>query len=591
MMPGPPPLSESEVRALAPGDIFARGHDYWRSGAVVAPARQGPVLRALVGGTRAEPYEVAVEFGPDGRPHFACDCPDFQGLPRRRKRPCKHIVALLLQWAHEPDTFEPQQPIEALLAGAERDAVLDEIKTMLRREPALADVLAQPPERRSRRRTPIDVAQVDRQINFALSRHQGEPEILHERLAAILERGVALIQSGDAANAVRLLTHLFARLLPLLEEDDLGPRRLERLAGQTLEALELAALEADWPTVSERQEWLQQLMVWWADDRHGFADSLMDLILHSYRPEDASLVEAWLRELLRKPRHAAQQTQRWWRERVLQFLLALYEATGRHEAFLDLCWEEDEDARAALKFAELGQVEEARRLASQGLGGAASHQALAEQLWERGHVSLALDVAELGLRYQDAWRPALLSWLAEHSLALGEAQPALRSALAAWRLAPSLERYHLLQAAGRLNDAWPELRREAQADLEHRREIGLLVEVLLDEAELHAAAAFLPAVEPAARREALTLRVAEALLAAGDTAEAIRLFFDAADLLIAGRTRTHYARAARLLASTRRMARSARLEPLFEGHLQALLASYSRRRALLEELGRALAVG
>ncbi|MCZ7572858.1 MAG: SWIM zinc finger family protein [Ardenticatenaceae bacterium] len=584
----PLPLTEDQVRALAPADIFARGRDYWRSGAVVAPEQQGPALRALVGGSRAEPYEVSIEFDPAGRPSYTCDCPDFQGLPRRRKRPCKHVVAVMLQWAHAPETFVAQPPVEALLAGEERDALLDEIKAMLRREPALAEVLAQPPERRLRRRVAIDLAQVDRQINFALSRHRDEPEILYDRLVAILEQGGALIQSGDATNAVRLLTHLLARLLPLLDEDDIDARRLEALVRRTLEALELAALEAEWPAAGEQQVWLQQLMAWWAEERRGLSEPLMDLILHAYRLEDAVLVETWLRELLRKPRHASQQSERWWRERVLQFLLAFYEATGRHQAFLDLCWEEDEDARAALKFAELGQVEEARRLATHGLGSAAFHQALSEQLWQRGQVALALEVAELGLRYQDAWRPALLAWLAGRFLALGEAQPALRVALAAWRLAPSLERYRILRAAGALNDAWSDLRREAQAVLERQREIGLLVEVLLDEDEPQAAAAFLPAVEPAARREALTVCVADALLEAGEAAEAIPLFFDAADLLVAGRTRAHYVRAARLLARARRVAERAGLALLFEDHLHALLTSYSRRRALLEELARAL---
>lgn len=580
-------MEEDQIRALAPDDIFARGHEYWRAGAVVAPIQQGPVLRALVGGSRAEPYEVSVEFGPGGRPGYTCDCPDFGGLPRRRKRPCKHIVAVLLQWAHQPETFEQQAPIEALLAGAERDALLEEIKDVLRREPALADVLAQPPERQPQRRVPIHLAQVDRQINFALSRHRDEPEVLHDRLVAILEQGGALIQSGDPTNAARLLTRLLARLLPLLDEEDLDPRRLAALTHRTLEALELAALEATWPA-GERQAWLPQLMAWWAEDRHGLADALMDLILHSYRPEDAALVESWLRDLLRKPRHVAQRTRRWWRERVLQFLLAFYEATGCHQAFLDLCWEEDEDARAALKFAELGQLEEARRLAKQGLGSAASHQALAEQLWQRGQAALALEVAELGIRYQDGWRPALLTWLAGHELALSEARPALRSALAAWRSAPSLERYRLLRAAAGLNDRWPGLRREAQQLLEQRREIGLLVEVLLDEGDLGGAAALLPAVEPAARREALTLRVADALLQAGEPAEAIPLFFDAADLMIAGRTRAHYARAARLLARTRQIAQAAGPALLFENHLRALLSSYHRRRALLEELARTL---
>lgn len=586
-MLAPPPLTEAQVRALAPEDVAGRGWDYWRAGAVREPVQQGPVLRAEVVGSRPEPYPVEIEFGPDGRPRYECDCPDFRGLPRRRRRPCKHIVALLLQWAHAPESFAIEAPIEALLAGPKRDALLAEIKNALREEPALAEVLAQPAEPGKGRPTAVNLDQVDRQISFALSRHRREPAVLHERLAAVLEQGVARIQAGDAHGAVQILTRLLARLRPLFDEDELEPERLVALARRTVDALELAALEAQWPA-EERQRWLQELMRWWAEDHHGLADPLMDLILHAYRPEDALLVEGWLRELLRKPRHAAELTGRWWRERVLSFLLAFYEGTGRHQAFLDLCWEEDKDARAALKFVEIGQVEEARRLARQGLGSAASHHALAQQLWERGETALALEVAEQGRRYADAWRPALLEWLAGRHLGLGEADQAQETALAAWREAPSLERYHLLAAAARQNERWPELRGEVQAGLEERGETGLLVRILLDENELRAAAALLPSVEPAASREALTLAVAEALQAAGRTADAVPLSFDAAELIIAGRTRAHYARAAELLARVRQLASGEELGLDFDEKLRALLERYRRRRALLEELERAL---
>lgn len=592
-MPALPPLTETQIRALAPEEILARGHDYWRAGAVLTPIRQGAVLRAEVAGSQPEPYEVTVEFEIDGRPTYRCECPDFRGLPRRRKRPCKHIVALLLQWVHSPESFESQPPVEEVLAGAGRDELLEEIKAMLRNEPGLVDILAQPPESTPRRSTRVRPSQVDRQINFALSRHRDEPALLHDRLAAILEEGVALIQRGDPANAVRLLTRLLARLLPLLDEDDLEPRRLEALTHRTLDALELAALEADWP-VEERQGWLRQLMDWWAEDRHGLAGKLMDLVLHSYRPEDIDLVEQWLRGLLRKPRHAAQQTQRWWRDRVLHFLLAFYEATGRHEAFLDLCWEEEEDARAALKFVELGQVEEARRLARQGLGNAAAHQALAERLWDRGDTALALEVAEVGLRYQDAWRAPLQAWLAGRWLALGEPAPALRSARAAWEQAPSLEYYRLLRSAASLagkttsGPSWETIRSELMNDLEAHGEYALLAMILLDEGDARGAAAHLPRVEPPARREALTVSVADALVEQGAVDEALPHFFDAARLMIAGRTREHYRRAAELLAFVRSLAVAAGLSSLFDEHLHALLERYERRRALLEELARAL---
>lgn len=57
-------------------------------------------MRALCWGTAPEPYEVKVMLGENEVLSAECTCPyDWGGA-------CKHVVALLLTYIHQPEAFE-----------------------------------------------------------------------------------------------------------------------------------------------------------------------------------------------------------------------------------------------------------------------------------------------------------------------------------------------------------------------------------------------------------------------------------------------------------------------------------------------------
>ena len=106
-----PRLTEAHIRELASEKSFDRGEAYYHDGSVLEPVRQERELRAQCQGSDYEPYQVSATLSKSGIAETSCTCPyDYGGI-------CKHIVALLLTYVHEPLAFRPIPPLATLLAG------------------------------------------------------------------------------------------------------------------------------------------------------------------------------------------------------------------------------------------------------------------------------------------------------------------------------------------------------------------------------------------------------------------------------------------------------------------------------------------
>lgn len=573
----PSSLTPQAVQALVrDGPLFERGERLWQQGAVERATRRGLLLLGEVRGSEPLPYNVVVEApqGAKGRWTARCTCPFFEIYGG----PCKHTVALLLHWASQPDAFITEPSLDEQLAGEERGAWLALIRETLHDSPTLQRLLALEPERKRPLGRPLALAPYEEQLRYALRRYASQSDPPEHLFEGILETAAGYLRVGDAANAARLTTLLVGTLISLPER----PRSLTHLLLDSLTLLEAAALDATWEP-DEQSAWLRRVMGWWEESEPEVGDRLMDLILHGYRTPDSPEVERWLRGLLRKPVQGNRLSNAAWRQRVLAFLLAFYTFAEREDAFLELCWEEGEDALAAHKLIERGERAEVVRLAQQGFGTCAAHREVANALRESGAEAEAQGVAEAGLRYHDPGRGALLAWLAARALESGADERAFSLAQQAWEQGATLERYTLLCEAAERAEAWPDLRRSLHAALEHTGQMALLVEILMDEEDWHGAAALLPAAGP--RRAELTEAVARGM-AETFPQDALYLLFDLADLHADGRSRPAYAQAAHALLAARSLAWATNLEPLFTNRLHAFLDSHARRPALRDEIAR-----
>ncbi|MBV8858932.1 MAG: SWIM zinc finger family protein [Acidobacteria bacterium] len=189
-----PRLTEAHVRELASEKSFDRGEAYYHDGSVLEPVRQERELRAQCQGSDYEPYQVSATLGKSGIADTSCTCPyDYGGI-------CKHIVALLLTYVHEPQSFRPIPPLSELLAGRSREELLTLVGELIRREPELLSLVELFGDTgRAGQGMPPDVATYRRQTRRAL-RHESERKVEKE-LRALRELAAASARAGDWLNA------------------------------------------------------------------------------------------------------------------------------------------------------------------------------------------------------------------------------------------------------------------------------------------------------------------------------------------------------------------------------------------------------
>ena len=87
----------------------------------------GQELRAEESGSQFAPYGVRVVFDAAGIIDAKCSCPyEWGGL-------CKHIVAALLAYSHEPESVRELPELEETLSGLEREELKDLVLKMAER--------------------------------------------------------------------------------------------------------------------------------------------------------------------------------------------------------------------------------------------------------------------------------------------------------------------------------------------------------------------------------------------------------------------------------------------------------------------------
>lgn len=133
-------LTEADIRARCSEQSFERGRAYYHDGAVMGRVRTGSGLEARVAGT--ETYRVSIRLA--GDIGASCTCPYSYGGD------CKHIVATLLAWLHEPDSFHAPVDLRAALSRRNKADLVELLLTIFDMHPHLVDdleILASPASR------------------------------------------------------------------------------------------------------------------------------------------------------------------------------------------------------------------------------------------------------------------------------------------------------------------------------------------------------------------------------------------------------------------------------------------------------------
>lgn len=127
-------LTEADIRARCTEESFKRGQSYYAHGAVKKRLRYPALLQAYVAGN--DLYRVSVWVDAKQQVAARCTCPyQFGG-------DCKHIVATLLAWLKEPESFQPPVDLKAVLQGRGQEELVNLLLDVFSIYPHLVDDLA-----------------------------------------------------------------------------------------------------------------------------------------------------------------------------------------------------------------------------------------------------------------------------------------------------------------------------------------------------------------------------------------------------------------------------------------------------------------
>ncbi len=507
-----PHLSDASVRAGSTPQSYQRGQDLYQRGAISSATIQETTLRGQCEGSMVPYYSVQVELDKAGVRTATCTCDYvYDGY-------CKHIVALLLAFIHEPEQFAQQRSPKDMIAPLGRDDLAAILTKLLRNHPDLTNevetaltLLNQKGKTpKQKRKAKVDVSAYTRQVrgifhgldDMRMSEAYWHAGNVTGQLEQVQASAIEFLEADDAETALAILMVLAEESLKGVELVDDSDGELGDFAIGLGMPMAEAILSMDL-SKAERSTWRKKLEALNARlDNYGMGGLDVAIEAATYGWDSDSPATA----------PAITQTTRshWAEDKQLideggldydDFIYVGYDQDFTHagdlieaklnvlnrrkddEAFLELSARTGRHLRAVFKLLDLNRVPEAVTFAK-------SHLTQTDEAYEIGkrlhtlnhpdHVEDAIAVGESGLNLEG--RKSLLGeWLAP----LEEAQGRKTQALGAWQAAffdhPKLDTYKAIKRLARAN--WATLQPELMKVLHKLFDQHILAEVLLFEAQ------------------------------------------------------------------------------------------------------------
>jgi hypothetical protein len=568
-----PTIDQATIERFVGRRNTRHGWDYFRSQAVIDAYRQGNRLRAACIGSGRTPYQVQVVLGEEGIVQARCTCPVGESGG------CKHVAALLICWQQTPEAFGEFEAMDQALSHCSRRQLIEIIEALVHHRPDLRHVIE--PMLADDQVPPQPAADPLREVAAVLDAADHSPQAsasLLEALTKIQQTADGLVAHHEIEAACQVYLAILNGLLD--HPQFLDPQQadlLDLVYECTLAITNCLAHLPDGGPV--RLAVLNTLVELYR------ADVLLGCVV---RGIDVAAV------LCRRTDAAERQSLT---DRILAMLPAIDSPTARRALgglLLELGGEElDEPHRfdlcrqtgrifdLARRLAHAGRfdeiVEESRRADD------AELRKIADLLVRSRRGEIACRLVEERLSRGDA--SALRSWLERYHRQQAERQAALEWSEKLFRFQPSLAAYRQLRGAARQLGRWDELHGELLAFLEQSGRLGLLVRIHLEENDIDRALELVQSGS-SAEQTCLAVRVAKAAERSRPV-EALKVYREAAERLIARRGRENYAEACRLLRKVRAlMKRTGHLRG-WKSYLERLRSDHRALRTLHDELDNA----
>jgi len=382
------------------------------------------------------------------------------------------------------------------------------------------------------------------------------------------------------------------------EEEQYYPAEegLEELVGECIEALGTCLADERVDRVA-REKIIEVLFDIYQHDLHadnslGFATSAAEQLVTYSTPLERQTIAEWIRDVLTDEEKAVAGSTR---QAYGKFLLDLEKDTLDDEAYLRICRETGRTSDLVDRLLTLGRIDEAAK-ETQPVDDHAILR-LADLFIQHGQDAVAERLVRARIKENQPLH--LLEWLQKYYHARGNYTAELEIAETLFRAQPYLRRYQELRdLAGRL-DRWGTFRQELLAFLEQTKRSTLLIQIAMDEGDIDHALHLLKGMAKKDSRGTtyndgygyygfgdIALEVARA---AEETRphEAIELYRQSAERLIALRDRKNYQAACKYLAKMRELYEKLGEHEAWKSYVTALREQNRNLRALKEELVKA----
>jgi len=576
-------ITESTLKSLSSPESFTRGHDLYQSDAIFDTFRQGDLLTGKCKGSSAPFYQIHVQMDEGGIQEASCTCPYDRNTPGGGWGGyCKHIVALMLTYIHNPDAFIEQKNIKELLGQLDKDTLVQLITKMVDKSPDLYSWLqtaipivsakSQPTQQRNKCKSEVSKTAYKRQIQSILHSLQGYRMSeaywmmggMVDQLDHVLDTAYDFLEADDAPGALVILTTLLTEVSGSFEQFDDSDGELGGFLSELALPLVEAILSADLSKTERRSLFNELKPVVEELSAYGIDD--LDVIL-------AALNLGWSDEMLDE-----QEDYDYDESILIEAKLNILERQNRVEEYLKLCLEVGKYRRYILKQIEVGEFEKAKEVAWKTITQASDALMVAKALRETGHLTDALHLAEKGLDL-DGNKHDLGVWLGPIEETQGQIDKAIKAYQVAFTSLPSLTLYGTLKKLSGTN--WGDLRPVLMQILQASPHMDVLVDVYLSEEEWDKAIRV--ADKAGEWNYSLIEKVADAVFPFRPD-WVIQASRKQAEGLIVKTQSKYYAAAARWLAKMKQAYLSSGRKAEWLSYLEGLKSTYSRRPALQAEL-------
>ncbi|MGH9841556.1 MAG: hypothetical protein ACREEM_22625 [Blastocatellia bacterium] len=469
-------------------------------------------------------------------------------------------------------------PLDKLLAQSGKEELIEIIKAIVKREPAMKEVvdLAMAAPKPGK---PMNVSVYRKQARRTMGIES--PEAIENGLKDLRDAAARLAKSGDWLNAGAIYHVALDEAVDGYDDD---VHSMDRNGDICIVMDELAeglgkALEKSRADARTRWDWIETMLeARLADIELGgidLAPSAYEAVLKFANDAEWTQVEERLRG---KAAHSRD----WKRGCLIRFLVEGLERRNRADKADELIRDLGTPEQRTYLLIREGKIAEAMKMIKKLLVNAPGLVTnFADALLAAGAKKEALAlVLEQG---RDHWMNK--DWLAKYYRAHGSPQEAIEAQQKVFLDSPSVESYKSLCEVSRKARRWEAVRADALAELESKGKFGVLIEVALHEKDVARALELLPLEDrtPGWGDHDHRWEVARAAEKSHPQA-AIKLYQELAERDMGHRSRDSYRYAAEHLQRAKKLAERIGGQNEWEAYLAALRARHPTLRALHDEL-------